>query len=359
VSSDSNSNAEIAGCNGYNKGSISTPEDYGIPSYAGDSTVHPVPGSTADDSFIDTKIFHGPFDINKCSKQCSAQDCKFFNTYMVSKDDKVIGQYCDLYSADLIADASNDSEISKGDSGYTIWHSFTCPRNAPVAGKSSTSSNKSSTKPSTSVRPSSTGGGWEDKHPWCTGKPLTSTSSRTSAISTTRPTLTTTSTSSRSYSTHLISSSSTSTVSPTSPYPTGPSSPSSTPSSGTLPTSTSSTSTSPPPGYTPTTLTTTSPEVTPMSSITPEVTPTTSTTTTPEYLSSTSMSTTPDVPSPITSTTSPDYTHSPTTHPEGSTSTSSTTPDATPTVCICPECPHCIANDRADNFEPNGKHICE
>ena len=177
-------NAVVAGLNGYTNNTLTTPDGFEVPSYVGNQAIRPPPGSNA---FIDSKIFHGPFDTAHCSKECDALGGNFFNTYVVSKNGVNQGQYCDVYRDTLGHEWATESGSTFGRTNWTISHSFTCKWAGEKRGEDPSSSSTSAST-TTIVNGGGKKGSWEHHHPWHGNSPrptttttISSTTSKTSS----------------------------------------------------------------------------------------------------------------------------------------------------------------------------------
>ncbi|ETI24747.1 hypothetical protein G647_04117 [Cladophialophora carrionii CBS 160.54] len=83
ISPTNGANAVIAGNNGYTNSTLTTPEGFDVPTFLSGSAIHPPPNSG---SFIGSEVFYGSFDTANCASACNAVGCKFFNTYIVSRN---------------------------------------------------------------------------------------------------------------------------------------------------------------------------------------------------------------------------------------------------------------------------------
>lgn len=165
-------NAVIAGLNGYTNTTLSTPDGFEVPSYVGNQAIRPPLGSNY---FLDSMVFHGPFDTASCSKECLNLGGKFFNTYVVSKNGVNQGQYCDVYSEAIGHEWATESGSTVGKTNWTISHSFTCSWVGENPGQDPSISSPSASK-TTIVPGGGDKGSWEHHHPWHGSGPRTSTS---------------------------------------------------------------------------------------------------------------------------------------------------------------------------------------
>ncbi|KAK5049922.1 hypothetical protein LTR84_004041 [Exophiala bonariae] len=165
-------NALIAGLNGYTNTTLSTPDGFDVPSYVGNQAIRPPSGSNY---FLDSKIFHGPFDTASCSKECEILGCNFFNTYIVLKNGVNQGQYCDVYSDAIGHEWATESGSTVGKTNWTISHSFTCTWAGEKRGQDPSSSSASAST-TMGVQGAGDKGSWEHHHPWHGSGPRISTS---------------------------------------------------------------------------------------------------------------------------------------------------------------------------------------
>ncbi|KEF63551.1 uncharacterized protein A1O9_01529 [Exophiala aquamarina CBS 119918] len=166
-------NAVVAGLNGYTNNTLATPDGFEVPSYVGNQAIRPPPGSN---SFIDSKIFHGPFDTAHCSKQCDVLGGKFFNTYVVAKNGVNQGQYCDVYTDAIGHEWATESGSTVGRTNWTISHSFTCKWAGEKRGED-LSRSSTATSTTTIVQGGGKKGSWEHHHPWHGNGPRATTTS--------------------------------------------------------------------------------------------------------------------------------------------------------------------------------------
>lgn len=119
-------NAIIAGSNGYTNKVITPSGDFGSAGYLGAAAIDCPEGSAEAASFIGSKnVGIGAFNANLCVDLCQSADCKFFNTYILSKNGESIGQYCDMYSAPVPASYATNVGKRDGKHTYTISNSYT------------------------------------------------------------------------------------------------------------------------------------------------------------------------------------------------------------------------------------------
>ncbi|EXJ60420.1 hypothetical protein A1O7_04572 [Cladophialophora yegresii CBS 114405] len=170
VSHTNGANAVIAGNNGYTNSTLTTPEGFDVPTFLADSAIHPPPESG---SFIGSEIFYGSFDTANCASACSAVDCKFFNTYVVSKNGVNQGQYCDLYSQPYGPEYATETGSSDGETTYSISHSFTCGWAGDKRGEDRTNTGSDGASATIPVGGGSKDASWEDHHPWHGSSPPT------------------------------------------------------------------------------------------------------------------------------------------------------------------------------------------
>ncbi|EXJ92133.1 hypothetical protein A1O3_00683 [Capronia epimyces CBS 606.96] len=172
--------AVIAGCNGYTSNALTPPDGFEPPSYIGRAAIQPPPDSG---SFIGSKVFNGPFNTSQCATECQSCGCKFFNTYIVSRNGVGQGQYCDMYAQKLGSEYATETGSSYGKTNYTISRSFTCGWSGDQ--RDTDRSSRASSVPPTTTAASSTanGGSWEHDHPWHGSWPNTKSSTTTTITS--------------------------------------------------------------------------------------------------------------------------------------------------------------------------------
>ena len=152
----------IEGSNGYVNKSIATPDGYTGPVYLGDAAINAPLDCNGEDTYMGVKIFtKGPFDAGLCAAACTsqsnynlahapadkpAQTCQFFNTYVLYKNKKAVGQYCSLYSQSWPATFATNRGQHRGQDDYTIDYSYTFSNTTANADKPSGCTNPTSPK---------------------------------------------------------------------------------------------------------------------------------------------------------------------------------------------------------------------
>ncbi|THX17621.1 glycoside hydrolase [Aureobasidium pullulans] len=125
----------IAGANGYVKNSIATPTGYSSSAYYGAASIDAPKDCNGQSTFITSKVFTGsPFDARLCATACDAQNidhaktgaqqCRYFNTYILSRNNVALGQYCNLFTQAWTASQATYKGITSGANKYTISYSF-------------------------------------------------------------------------------------------------------------------------------------------------------------------------------------------------------------------------------------------
>ncbi|KAI4733422.1 glycoside hydrolase, partial [Aureobasidium sp. EXF-8845] len=87
----------IAGSNGYVNNTIEPADGFNSPSYYGNTAIDAPEDCNGKSTFLGSQVFTGgPFDANLCAAACNAQSatnlkankptCKFFNTYILSRN---------------------------------------------------------------------------------------------------------------------------------------------------------------------------------------------------------------------------------------------------------------------------------
>lgn len=125
----------ITGSNGYVNTSIETPAGYSTPRYYGKSAISAPSDCNGDAGAITTvPIQAQTFDIDLCAAACDAQAasatpygrvCRFFDTYILYKDGKSLGQMCALYDQVYDSSYATNKGYSASGSTYTIGFSYT------------------------------------------------------------------------------------------------------------------------------------------------------------------------------------------------------------------------------------------
>ncbi|KAI1811490.1 hypothetical protein GGS20DRAFT_588458 [Poronia punctata] len=178
--------------------------------------------------------FESPFDPNRCAQRCSEHTqynlahgkpdrvCRFFNTYLLSKNGESYAQYCSIYTQRWDAGyATNPGQFSNG-ANYTVsnsvgYYNETDPGPCQGGGTTSTTKTISFTTTSQTTSPttrSTTTNPPTSTHP-TTSHPTTTRSTTTNPPTSTHPTSTTLPTTSPPTTTR-----STTTNPPTSTHPT-------------------------------------------------------------------------------------------------------------------------------------------
>lgn len=117
------------------KNSISTPPGYYSSAFYGTASIDAPVDCNGNSTYITSQLFTGsPFDARLCSAACDAQNikhaqggsqpCRFFNTYILSRNNVAIGQYCNLYSQAWTATQATYKGTTSGSSNYTISYSY-------------------------------------------------------------------------------------------------------------------------------------------------------------------------------------------------------------------------------------------
>ncbi|EXJ76144.1 uncharacterized protein A1O5_00652 [Cladophialophora psammophila CBS 110553] len=181
ASGSSSTNAVIAGCNGYTNSTLTTPKGFDIPVFMAGAAIHPPPTPGA---FLGSKIFNGPFDTSNCAEACSSIGCKFFNTYIVSKNGVNQGQYCDMYAQPFGPEWATETGRSDGKTNFTISHSFACGATEEKRGESLSSGEPGAPPATTPASGNGKGGSWEERHPWHGSSPYAGNSASSASQST-------------------------------------------------------------------------------------------------------------------------------------------------------------------------------
>lgn len=179
----SNFQVVIAGSNGYVNNTIEPADGFDSPSYYGSVAIDAPNDCNDKSTFLGSKIFTGgPFDASLCAAACNAQSaanvkaqkstCKFFNTYLLSRNDVAIGQYCNLYSQTWDSSYATYTGSKSGKNKYSISYSygFSNSIDAGICKKpststwsiSSTTATATATASSTATAQATTAGGFID-----------------------------------------------------------------------------------------------------------------------------------------------------------------------------------------------------
>jgi hypothetical protein len=117
------------------KNSIATPTGYSSSAYYGAASIDAPKDCNGQSTFITSKVFTGsPFDARLCAAACDAQNidhaktgaqqCRYFNTYILSRNNVALGQYCNLFTQAWTASQATYKGITSGANKYTISYSF-------------------------------------------------------------------------------------------------------------------------------------------------------------------------------------------------------------------------------------------
>lgn len=119
--------------------SIATPDGYNAGVYLGKYAINAPLSCTGDDTYLETHVFNsGAFDAGLCAAACNAQAnyardtvksgfvkaCSFFNTYILYKNGKSIGQNCVLYDQTWAQSYAVNTGYYYGSDVYTIGFSY-------------------------------------------------------------------------------------------------------------------------------------------------------------------------------------------------------------------------------------------
>ena len=130
----------IAGSNGYVNKSIATPIGYNAGVYLGNAAINAPLDCTSDNTYLETHVFTGgAFDAGLCAAACNSQAdyaratvksgfvkaCSFFNTYILYKNGKSVGQSCVLYDQTWSSSYAKNTGYSYGSDVYTVGFSYT------------------------------------------------------------------------------------------------------------------------------------------------------------------------------------------------------------------------------------------
>ena len=133
----------IAGSDGYVANSIATPAGFGAPQTLGNVAINaPQYDCNGNPTYMGVKIFTtGAFDIGLCAAACTAtsnynllnppatgvpQLCQFYNTFILYKNLKAVGQYCAMYSETWPRSFATNVGQYNGNDHYTLGYSCTC-----------------------------------------------------------------------------------------------------------------------------------------------------------------------------------------------------------------------------------------
>jgi hypothetical protein len=169
----------IAGSNGYVNNTIEPAVGFASPSYYGNSAIDAPDDCNDKSTFLGSKVFTGgPFDASLCAAACDAQSasnlktnkatCKFFNTYILSRNNVAIGQYCNLYSQTWASSYATYKGSNSGSDKYSVSYSygFSSSADAGTCKKPTTStwvvSSPTATASSTATAQATTSGGFID-----------------------------------------------------------------------------------------------------------------------------------------------------------------------------------------------------
>jgi hypothetical protein len=129
----------ISGSNGYVNQSIATPVGYNAGVFLDKYAINAPLSCTGDDTYLETHVFTGqPFDAGLCAAACNSQAdyaratvkngfvkaCSFYNTYILYKNKKSVGQNCVLYDQTWASSYAKNSGYTNGNDHYTVGFSY-------------------------------------------------------------------------------------------------------------------------------------------------------------------------------------------------------------------------------------------
>ncbi|CAD0107032.1 unnamed protein product [Aureobasidium uvarum] len=130
----------IAGSNGYVASAISPATGYSAPVYFSNSGIQAPLDCNGKDTYLGFQTFDANFDASRCAAACSAQaayalthlpsdgstpkTCKFFNTYVESKNGVPQDQKCVLYSQTWSKGVATNTGYAYGKDVYAVGMSY-------------------------------------------------------------------------------------------------------------------------------------------------------------------------------------------------------------------------------------------
>lgn len=125
----------IAGSNGYVNNTIEPADGFSGPAYYGSNAVDAPNDCNGQSTYLGNATFsNGPFDASLCAAACNAKSavniksnlptCKYFNTYILSRNGVALEQYCQMYSQTWASSYATNSGATSGSNQYTISHSY-------------------------------------------------------------------------------------------------------------------------------------------------------------------------------------------------------------------------------------------
>ncbi|CAK1367665.1 hypothetical protein CB0940_11561 [Cercospora beticola] len=123
----------IAGSNGYVNQTVDTVQGYTGPNFLGSRAISAPSDCNDKSTFVGFQYWNDgkPFDARRCGAACTAQTnanpsapCRFFNTYVISKNRQPQGQYCAMYKQTWEDSHATLSKTAYQGSEYDISYSY-------------------------------------------------------------------------------------------------------------------------------------------------------------------------------------------------------------------------------------------
>ncbi|KAF2170723.1 hypothetical protein M409DRAFT_63804 [Zasmidium cellare ATCC 36951] len=123
----------IAGSNGYVNQTVDYCQGYNAPNFYGGRALAAPNDCNGQSSLVGTQYWNDghPFDSRRCSAACDAQTnanpnapCRFFNTYVISRNGQSYGQYCAMYKQQIDDSYATLSQVQYNGATYSVSYSY-------------------------------------------------------------------------------------------------------------------------------------------------------------------------------------------------------------------------------------------
>ncbi|KAF2173537.1 hypothetical protein M409DRAFT_15817 [Zasmidium cellare ATCC 36951] len=123
----------IAGSNGYVNQTVDYCSGYGDPQFLGSNAISAPNDCNGQSTYIGNQYWNDgqPFDSRRCAAACNAQTqanqntpCRFFNTYVISRNGQSYGQYCAMYKQAWASTYATQSSQTYNGATYSISYSY-------------------------------------------------------------------------------------------------------------------------------------------------------------------------------------------------------------------------------------------
>lgn len=135
------------GSNGYVDSRIMATPGYDEPQGLGNATIAAPLDCSSSDTYMGMLLFHNtPYEAQRCATHCTNtsnwnanhgfwQTCQFFTTFLLFKNEEIVGQYCAMYTKEWNRSYATNTGYWAGNDHYTVGYSFSYA-NATNAGTS-------------------------------------------------------------------------------------------------------------------------------------------------------------------------------------------------------------------------------